>query len=268
MGQLVVDPLIHISVELAKMPISGLAADYPDGHLIQEHQHVRAQFLYAVQGVMVIDAQEGRWVVPPSRGVWLQPGRPHTVRMCGQVKMRTIFVDEDAAPGLPARNCVLDVSPLLRELILEASRIPLVYAQDSRDGRLMRLLLDELRELPVLPFYLPWPEEPRLLLVCRHLEASPDDDRDANAWAKQLAMSVKTFHRLFRRHTGISFGQWRQFARLLGSLEGLAAGEPVVQVALQHGYASQSAYAAVFRRHFGVTPREFYRSKDSADEAD
>ncbi|XOT97710.1 helix-turn-helix transcriptional regulator, partial [Alcaligenes pakistanensis] len=75
-------------------------------------------------------------------------------------------------------------------------------------------------------------------------------------------MSVKTFHRLFRRHTGISFGQWRQFARLLGSLEGLAAGEPVVQVALQHGYASQSAYAAVFRRHFGVTPREFYRSQD------
>ncbi|WP_416202947.1 AraC family ligand binding domain-containing protein [Alcaligenes faecalis] len=68
------------------MPISGLAADYPDGHLIQEHQHVRAQFLYAVQGVMVIDAQEGRWVVPPSRGVWLQPGRPHTYACVGRSK--------------------------------------------------------------------------------------------------------------------------------------------------------------------------------------
>tara|TARA_Y100001951_G_scaffold105262_1_gene121248 strand:+ start:2337 stop:2474 length:138 start_codon:yes stop_codon:yes gene_type:complete len=34
---------------------------------------------------------------------------------------------------------------------------------------------------------------------------------------------------------------------------------PVLQVALQHGYDSQSAFAAAFRRQFGVTPSALYR---------
>jgi AraC-like DNA-binding protein len=72
-------------------------------------------------------------------------------------------------------------------------------------------------------------------------------------------MSSKTFHRHFQRSTGVTFGRWRQQARLLLSLEALAQGLPVLQVALQHGYDSQSAFAAAFRRQFGVTPSAFYR---------
>lgn len=239
--------------------MTGLAVDYPRGHVIAAHKHVRAQFLYATHGVMVIETRRGRWVVPPTRGVWLQAHAEHTVRMRGPVSMRTLFVDPDAAPGLPSGNCVLNVSPLLRELVLEASRIPLDYRIDSRDGRLMRLLLDELQTLPVLPFHLPWPEDKRLSQVCRQLARQPDDPTTAKQWAEFLAMSTKTFHRQFRHHTGITFGQWRQLARLLLSLESLAEGTPIVQVALEHGYSSQSAYTVMFKRHFGITPSAFYR---------
>ncbi|TCU97177.1 helix-turn-helix protein [Paracandidimonas soli] len=42
-------------------------------------------------------------------------------------------------------------------------------------------------------------------------------------------------------------------------LQSLADGTPVVQVALEHGYSSQSAYIAMFKRHFGMTPSAFYR---------
>ena len=72
-------------------------------------------------------------------------------------------------------------------------------------------------------------------------------------------MSPKTFHRRFLSSTGITFGRWRQQARLLLSLEALAEGQPVLQVALQHGYESQSAFAAAFRRQFGVAPSSFYK---------
>lgn len=249
----------HHPYEHAARPVTGMSAEYPNGHLIALHGHRRAQFLYAIQGVMVIEAAAGRWVVPPTRGVWLQAGVLHTVRMRGQVSMQTVFVDMDAAPNLPDQNGVLEVSPLLRELILEAVRMPLDYAADSRDARLARLLLDELRMLPVLPLHLPYPADPRLRRVCDEIASRPDDASTITQWAQSLAMSEKTFYRKFRKHTGMTFGRWREQARLLLSLETLARGDKIIQVALQHGYSSQSAYAAMFKRHFGVPPSIFYR---------
>lgn len=105
---------------------------------------------------------------------------------------------------------------------------------------------------------MPWPADKRLEQVCIQITRQPTDLTTANRWAELLAMSTKTFQRRFKNHTGITFGQWRQLARLLLSLESLAQGTPIIQVALEHGYSSQSAYTAVFKRHFGVTPSNFY----------
>ena len=241
------------------MPVTGVAVDYSNGHVIPAHSHRRSQLVYAVEGVLVIETDVGRWVVPPSRGVWLIAGVSHTVRMRGVARMRSIFVNQDAIPGLPDADCVIEISPLLRELILAATKVTGHYDLQSRDGRLMRFILDELCSLPVLPFNLPWPQDVRILRVCQTLSEDPADNRAADDWAADLAMSAKTFHRQFQRQTGITFGRWRQQARLLLSLECLAQGMPIVQVALQHGYESQSAFAAAFKRQFGLRPSEFYR---------
>jgi AraC-like DNA-binding protein len=249
----------HLPFEASAMPVSAMAADYDDGHFIEPHSHRRAQLLYAVQGVMLVQTQAGRWVVPPSRGVWLEAGVAHSVRMRGQVRMRTVFIDTDAAAQLPRGRCVLHNSPRLRELILAAVNIPLDYPRESRDGRLTRLLLDELHTVPVLPLYLPWPSDARLRSVCERLAAAPGDTTTIAGWARALAMSQATFHRRFLRHTGMSFGRWRQQARLLLALEHLARGEKIIAVAAEHGYASQSAFTAMFRRHFGVAPSLFYK---------
>ncbi|PWU31554.1 AraC family transcriptional regulator [Pseudomonas sp. RW407] len=244
--------------ESLEMPVTGVAIDYPSGHVVPPHSHPRAQLIYAIEGVLVVETPAGRWVTPPTRGVWLQAGVEHSLRMRGVARVRSLFVNPDAIDGLPAGDCVIDVSPLLRELIQASTQVPARYAGDSRDGRLMRFLLDELRSLPVLPFHLPWPDDERIARVCRALAENPARGGSAEHWAGQLAMSPKTFHRRFQRSTGITFGRWRQQARLLLSLEALAQGLPVLQVALQHGYDSQSAFAAAFRRQFGVAPSAFY----------
>ena len=80
----------------------------------------------------------------------------------GAVRMRSLFINVDAIAALPEHDCVIEVSPLLSELILAAAQVGMQYAPDSRDGRLMRLILDEMRSLPVLPFSLPWLISPRL----------------------------------------------------------------------------------------------------------
>ncbi len=249
----------HLPYESLVMPVTGVSVDYPSGHQVPTHSHPCAQLIYAISGVLVVETPAGRWVIPPTRAVWLQAGVEHALRIRGVARMRSLFVNPDAIDGLPTGSCVIDVSPLLRELILAATHVPAQYLADSRDGRLMRFLLDELRSLPVLPFHLPWPDDERIARACLALTQNPAHDDDAERWAARLAMSPKTFHRRFLSSTGITFGRWRQQARLLLSLEALAECQPVLQVALQHGYESQSAFAAAFRRQFGVAPSSFYK---------
>jgi len=249
----------HLDYHATARPMAAMEIDYPSGSSTGLHAHPRAQLLYAIEGVMIVRSVGGAWVVPPNRAVWLVAGLDHDVRMCGAVKIRTIFVDPHAAPDLPQANCVIGVSPLLRELIVAAMGVPLDYESGTRDDRLMHLLLDELREVDVLPLHLPLPHDARLRSICETLIAQPDDVSTAEHWARQLNVTSKTIHRLFSRETGMTFGQWRQQARLLFALERLAQGERIIDVALDSGYASQSAFSAMFRKHFGISPSAFYR---------
>lgn len=239
--------------------MAAMEIDYPNGTSTGLHAHPRGQLLYAIAGVMIVRSPVGTWVVPPNRAVWLVADLEHEVRMAGDVKIRTLFIDDRSVSGLPEESCVLAVSPLLRELIVAAMTVPLDYAPDSRDARLMRLLLDELRQEPVLPLHLPMPRDPRLLRLCMELVAHPDEAATAQDWAAQFGVTAKTIHRLFAKETGLTFGQWRQQARLLHALERLARGERIIDVAAESGYASQSAFTAMFRKHFGLPPSVFYR---------
>jgi len=55
----------------------------------------------------------------------------------------------------------------------------------------------------------------------------------------------RTLARLFLREVGMSFGEWRKRARLLLSMGRLAAGASILEVALEHGYQSSSAFSAM-----------------------
>ena len=239
-------------------PVSCRATDYAAGWEIQPHSHGKHQLIYAMQGVMAVRTAVGHWVVPPSRGLWMPAGMTHAIRCMGQVQMRSLFVRTDAASGLFEECSVVGISPLLRELIRAAVEVPTPYEADSREGRLMRLLLDELRLLPILPLHLPMPVDARVLQICERLEQRPDDGSTLSDWALHLGVNVKTIQRLFTAQTGMSFGRWRQQARLLRALQLLAQGEKVIDIALALGYESPSAFTTMFRKQFGQTPSQFF----------
>jgi AraC-like DNA-binding protein len=239
--------------------MAAMDVNFPDGASTGWHAHPRGQLLYAIEGVMIVRSAAGTWVVPPNRAVWLTAGLEHEVKMSGEVKIRTVFIDATLIRSLPVRNCVIEISPLLRELVVAAVQVPLDYAEDSRDARLMRLLADEIRESDVLPLHLPVPADTRIRSICEALIEDPANASTADQWAGRLDVTAKTVHRLFVKETGMTFSQWREQARLLFALRRLASGERIIDVALDCGYASQSAFTAMFRRHFGKTPTEFYR---------
>ena len=249
----------YVRYDRGPMPVTAMAADYLPGHVTKPHQHPHAQLIHAVHGVMVVSTGEGQWIVPPTRGMWMPGGTVHWIRMVGRVQMRTAYVRPDAAAGLPQGCTVLGISALLRELILAAIDIPATYAPDSRDGRLMRLLLDEVMLVPTLPLHLPRPADAGLRQICEAITATPDTALTLAQWGGRLGVDPKTIQRRFARETGMTFGQWRQQARLLAALERLAAGVKVVDVALDLGYESPSAFSTMFRRQFGVPPSGFFR---------
>jgi AraC-like DNA-binding protein len=241
------------------VPVSSRAVDFPAGDVRPLHHHSVAQLIYAVDGVMVVSSEIGQWIVPPTRGIWMPAFTAHTVRMVNAVSMRTLYIQPDAARGLPERCHTVAISDLLRQLILSAMSVAGEYMADSRDGRLMGLILDELNFLPVLPLHLPLPAHPYLRAICRQLREAPDDKRTLDEWAQTVGVDAKTIQRSFARQTGMTFGKWRQQARLLMALERLASGERILDVALGLGYDSPSAFTAMFRKQLGVVPSEYFR---------
>jgi AraC-like DNA-binding protein len=240
-------------------PLVARAFDRGPGAESPRHCHPTAQLLYAVKGVMLVETDAGQWIVPPTRGIWVPIGVWHRTVMLGEVLMRTVYIRHEKLAGLPTECCVVGVSPLLRELILAAIVLPLDYDEQGRDGHLVQLLLDEIQRMPSLALAVPEPSSANLQRLCRALREQPDEGRPLVAWAAELAMDVRTLQRRFMRETGMTVGQWRRQCCLLLACERLARGESVLEVALALGYASPSAFSAMFKRELGVAPSLFYR---------
>lgn len=251
--------LKHHDYDNLPRPVVVMENRWPAGMSTGWHSHPRGQLLYATEGVMVVHTDAGSWVVPSNRALWMLTGLRHTVTMSGDVLMRTAYIDTAKIPTLPAQSCVINVSPLLRELLVAAVDIPPGELPEGRNARLIDLLIDEIRESPSLPLHLPMPSDERLRSLCNQLIANPSDASSAVHCAASIHVAERTLHRLFARETGMSFAQWREQARLIHALRRIANGDRIIEVALDCGYSSHSAFAAMFRRHFGVAPSSFYR---------
>jgi hypothetical protein len=113
-------------------PVLAMARDLPPAHEIDWHSHPRFQLVYAARGVLVVDTRDATWVVPPQSAVWVPPATEHRLTAKGPVQLRSLYVRTDAAARMPGSCVVLEVTPLLRELILRATQLPLEYEVRGR----------------------------------------------------------------------------------------------------------------------------------------
>lgn len=236
------------------------AADFPRGELIEPHCHEQAQIVFAKSGVMRVDTVAGAWVVPPQRALWLPAGVTHWIDCRTAVAMRTIYLDQDAAPALGERTAVLAVGALLREVILR-----LVESECGDRDALLAVLVSELATVPVAPLHLPEPHDARLRRACGVLVADPGASIGMAELAMVAGASPRTLMRLFPAETGLSFRGWQRQLRLLVALEHLADRQPVTSIALDLGYASPSAFIATFRAALGVTPARYFNRRPEHD---
>ena len=265
------------SARFGVMPCTGIPPDRPDSQMNGGLSHNSAmtddqttsgpgQLVYSLNGLFVVHSEAGHWVVPPATVLKLLPGLAYSIRKGDQVSVRSITLSDMLSQKLGFESRLYRLTPLLRELLESLSTTP-VGKSESTDSKAL-LLVDLLTEAGM------WrdetkhrcrsmPSDPRVAHICDYIYDNLDAPRTLQEWADELNNDTRTLHRLFIREFGMSFVQWRQQTRLMAALEWLAEGRPIMDVALDLGYQTQSAFAAMFRRNTGITPSEWQEKRRS-----
>lgn len=127
--------------------------------------------------------------------------------------------------------------------------------------RILAVISDEICKSPHESLYFPQPKDPRLQKVTQAILIDPSSKNSVEHWASIGAISSRTLRRLIRNELNMSFNEWRQQILLIHSLEMMARGESVGDVAYALGYATPSNFIAMFRRVYGESPTRYFSNR-------
>ncbi|KGD71213.1 AraC family transcriptional regulator [Pantoea vagans] len=238
---------------------SGTAISYERGETDPPHHHLEGQLLYATRGVMLVETENNRWVIPPQRALWLPPLQIHSYNLLSHTNLRAVYFSNSLIAECTNftksdQVHVITATPLVKELI--TGLFSENYNRPSQ-RKMALLLLEILSETQPLTTALPMPNDERLFSAVMELLANQRWEASMSDLAFIAAMSERTFSRLFIKDTGFSFRTWKQRARIYASLDQLANGIPVKQVAYELGFSCPASYTAAFRSILNSTPRDF-----------
>jgi len=235
---------------------------------IDPHSHAWGQIAFSVTGVVRVTAARSTYIVPPSRAVWIPPRTEHVVTVVEEAELRTLYLHQDdrhcgpepqAAADSPWRQCrVIEVSSLLRELVMHLPITPGPSVPTQREHHLSALVLDELRRAQPVPIGVGLPQDKRLRALCEAVLDDPTRWSTLETCAGRAGASPRTVARLFRSELGTTFLQWRQQVLLAKALAMAARKIPMAVIAAELGYASASAFTAMVRRSVGAPPSRFF----------
>lgn len=218
----------------------------------RQHQHAEGQLLTIEAGIVSIEADAGRWVMPTGCLAWVPPQYPHGACVLATLQATSLYFDSAwSRTRMPGEVRLVRRTPLIDALLGALIRgIPVSAMREHYLEVFAHAFMHEGRQ----ELFLPMPRDARLLKLATQLLAVPEDSTGLDGWASRVGMARRTLTRRFQAETGWSLAQWRQQLRLMKAMEQLAAGHAVTTVSLSLGYASASRFIAVFRRFTGKTP--------------
>src|SRR5580700_1325903 len=220
-----------------------------------EHSHHRGQLVALIQGLLIVETGNERWMFPSQRCAWTPPNCKHAARSVGGAAGSMVDLSPEMCRGLPKTPCMFNSSELLFVIVHRMVGWDLRQPLNTAKKHLITTLRDEIRQPDQQPLRLTIPREERLARV--------GDDRTLDAWEHVAGMARRTFMRAFSAQAGMSFSRWRQQARLFAALEILAQSKSVTEVAIAVGYDSVSAFIEMFRTMLGTTPQTYFRGRRS-----
>jgi AraC-like DNA-binding protein len=230
-----------------------------------EHSHARGQLFALTRGLLIVEAGGERWMFPSQRCAWIPPACKHAARSVGGVTGSMIHLSAKMCRGLPKLPCLFNSSELLFAITNRILMWNVGQPLSPSKKQLIAVLRDEIRQPDPQPLRLTMPKDARLARVAAALLDDVGDDRTLEDWAHAAGMARRTFMRTFSAQVGMSFGRWRQQARLFVALEMLAERKSVTEVAIAVGYDSVSAFIEMFRTTLGSTPQSYFRLRQDPE---
>lgn len=245
----------------ATLSVSATVMTHDAGVTVANHAHDWGQLGFVTHGTMMIVADEGWWLAPPGRAVWVPPGTRHSASYSESSALINVHIAPPLADELPARCTALTVSGLLRELALEAVRFS-ESEHDVADVELVsQLIIRQLQRPATGPaLFIPQGQDRRLRIVTNLLQQDPGTDHALADLATLANTSSRTLARLFVAETGLSFGRWRDHLRVITAVDRLARGQAVTRVALELGYQSPGSFSTMFSRLLGISPSRYMKT--------
>lgn len=228
------------------------------------HKHRKGQLVVSVHGSITCRTLDGIRIVPSNGAVWVPGGVPHRIAISDNGRSYCVFIDPEIAP-LPKSCATFSISAMLREIIFHLAKLPPLYPVEGPTSRLARVLLDELAQMKAEPLHFPIAGHPRIRQIAAQLIEVPDDRRTIREWAATVAMSERTLARLILKHTGTTFGRWRQQLHIVMAVQRLSQGETIQRISQALGYDSPSAFTAMFKKHMGQSPRRYLQDRTDGE---
>ncbi|MFV8816997.1 helix-turn-helix domain-containing protein [Haliea sp. E17] len=223
------------------------------------HVHDMHQFQYAFEGYIEVEDENARYLVPHQYGVWIPAGTEHRTWLKGGGS-GSVFLRDGMVEASTDRLSIIHVPPLMREMILESMRWPILEGYEDPTGRsffttFALLCKDWLAQHAEL--VLPVSDDPRIKRIMEFTV-----DHLASVTLEEVCgvvgMSTRTLRRRFAEKMGMSWEEFRLRCRLFKAIELLEDDTvPIVEIAMAVGYRSQSAFAKSFRALLHDSPSAY-----------
>ncbi|TPG63384.1 AraC family transcriptional regulator [Ewingella americana] len=221
------------------------------------HSHPWSQIICVKSGVMAMNIEGQRYLVPREFAVWLPAGAEHSSYNRKTTRFCAIDISRELDVGLPSSPCLLTLTPIFNAIADDCFARNLIEPATETDMRMARVLLDQISQAPRQETYLPTSQCRLLAPVLAALEKNPADNTSLAQWAARVYTTERTLSRRCQQDLGMGFAEWRQRLRFLHSISLLEQGKMVHDVALEVGYSSSSAFIAMFQQISGTTPQRF-----------
>ncbi len=231
----------------------------------------RHYLMYCIKGAISLEIAGRRWVLPPSYAAWIPAGTPMTVTIGHPMTCCSVLFQPDFMDDLPADSVVFTMTALARDMIFFSRRWgPQAEVFDDHARHFFQALALTCTELARQPsdVWIPMGRSEGVKRAIAYTEDHLDREIALPDVAAAAHLSERTLVRRYADEVGMTWRQSLRRLRMIRAVELLSnEEEPIVQVALQVGYASLSAFNKAFREFSGDTPTAFRaRRRDQPDE--
>jgi AraC-like DNA-binding protein len=223
----------------------------------RSHKHSWGQIQFISGGILEMQVESTRFLVPPHLAIWIPAGVEHKSYNRRPLEYCSMNIADELTSGMPQRTSLITVSAIVSVIVEDFRHRQISVAQTSEDKRLVQVLLDQMSAQCIDSPFLPTTTNKYLAPILTSIEANPSDQSNLKQWAERVHTTERSLARYCQSELGMSFTEWRLRLRYMHSLDLLRAGHSVKDVALTLGYKQASPFISMFKRYAGVTPEQY-----------